>query len=63
MAQPEQVIVHISNSGGQYNIHSTEPVGWEDFFRKALLANPLFLGIEIGQNLVEGIHFNFVIDE
>ena len=57
------VKVFIKNSDGQYRIERTEPEGFEDMLRKAVAMDPLFIGIEIGQNLTEGILLDFEIEE
>lgn len=58
----EEVIVKIKANEGDYSIEETTPSGWIDMFRKFAAHDPLFLGVQIGQNLDEGILFKFEIE-
>lgn len=58
----EVVTVKIKAANGDYVIQETTPSGWLDMFLKFAAHDPLFLGIEIGQNLVDGILFKFEIE-
>lgn len=59
----ELVTVKIQAHNGSYTITETDPPGWLDMFKKFAASSPLFLGVEIGQNLQDGILFQFEIDE
>lgn len=58
----EEVLVKLKDHNGGYVIEKTDPPGWLDMFRKFAASDPLFLGVEIGQNLDEGILFKFEIE-
>lgn len=58
----EEVTVKIKAHNGGYIIEETNPPGWLDMFKKFVASDPLFLGIEIGQNLSDGILFKFEIE-
>lgn len=58
-----EVKVKIKSANGDYHIEETDPPGWEDMFRKFVAHDPLFLGIEIGKNIDEGILFKFEVSE
>jgi len=58
----EVVEVKIKSANGDYVIESTNPPGWLDMLRKFAAHDPLYLGIEIGRNLEDGILFKFEVD-
>ena len=56
------VHVKLKAENGDYVIDSVDPPGWKDMIDMFVKHDPLFLGIEIGKNLDEGILFDFEIE-